>query len=652
MAKAKRFQHAVRFSAPWVAVLVFSCNPLFKTELPLSYHPGFLTGTPASISVSAPSTVSSTKCSSSITLTAKDASGATVVVENPVTISLGAGGSSAFYTDASCSSSAGSSVQIPSGSSSATVYFKSSSPGNRDLTFAATGVSAASVRLLVRGVTKVVTGSNHTCALFNDGTVSCWGMNRDRQLGDGTTTNRFSPVTVQGVSNAVDITSGASFVCVLLPDKTIQCWGYNSSGQLGVGSAAVQTSVVSPVGISSAVEIESGPNSSHVCARLADATIRCWGYNVYGQIGDGTTSNRTSPYDPGLTGVIGLSVGDGHTCALLSGGTVRCVGLNSGGQLGDGTTTNNTSWVTVSGVTTAEAIWGGGGSRNCVRLANQTYQCWGSNAYGSLGDGTGTSRSTPVAVSMGGVVSDFQGGTAVACILLTTGQVRCSGANREGVLGGFTLLTVSGFMDIPGFSGATSMGVGVQHLCASFQDGTVACQGSNVNGQLGNGIRSGKFEPTQVPGVNDAVSISAGNFHHCAVRSGGGITCAGWDQASQLGRGGANVNATPMSVSPGSPMARSWDPAGQFTNARVSRTARSNAGAITTGASSGTATRRPSILRWWSGASRLPPRLRWETPTPVRCCPTTPSNAGAAMEADSWGPATPPVTAHPRRSPG
>jgi alpha-tubulin suppressor-like RCC1 family protein len=141
--------------------------------------------------------------------------------------------------------------------------------------------------------TKSVTGGGNSCALGGDGSIDCWGYNGYGQLGDGTTTDSMTPVTVSGITDATDVAGGDIHNCALVADQTIRCWGYNGYGQLGNGTGADSATPVSVIGITNAVAISGGWR--HTCAVLDDGTVRCWGYNGYGQLGDGTEGDSMIP---------------------------------------------------------------------------------------------------------------------------------------------------------------------------------------------------------------------------------------------------------------------------------------------------------------------------------------------------------------------
>ena len=224
---------------------------------------------------------------------------------------------------------------IPSGSKTIYVYYGNRSAGSE---------SSSSGMFLAFGLKfdgpiggRTSSHGDHTCALLSDGTAKCWGYNGYGQLGDGTTSNRYIPVSVSGLTNAVAIASGAYHTCALLSNGTAKCWGLNNYGQLGDGSTSNRYTPVSVSGLTNAVAIASG--EYHTCALLSDGTAKCWGRNNYGQLGDGSTSNRYIPVSvSGLTNAVAIASGEYHTCALLSDGTAKCWGLNNYGQLGDGTT--------------------------------------------------------------------------------------------------------------------------------------------------------------------------------------------------------------------------------------------------------------------------------------------------------------------------
>lgn len=255
------------------------------------------------------------------------------------------------------------------------------------------GQSGASVNNAIA----VGTGANHSCALMIDRTIKCWGSNSNGQLGNGTTIDSSSAVTVSGVSDVTAIALGANHTCAVISGGTVQCWGSNASGQLGDTTTTDSSSAVTVSGLSNATQLALG--QSHTCALLNDNTVQCWGLNTDGQLGDASNTQRTSPVAVnGLTDVTQIVTGHTHSCALLTDATAQCWGNNTYGQLGDGSNTSSNIPVTVSGLSNVKNV-AVSGHHSCALLVNTSAKCWGYNHKGQLSDYTTTDRNTPTTVT-------------------------------------------------------------------------------------------------------------------------------------------------------------------------------------------------------------------------------------------------------------
>jgi alpha-tubulin suppressor-like RCC1 family protein len=296
----------------------------------------------------------------------------------------------------------------------------------------------------------VAAGAAHTCSYvwpvhpYPEG-VYCWGDNTEGQLGDGTTTNRRLPVEVSwsGASaSALGVTAGEAHTCALRTNDRVACWGDNSQGQLGDGSTTDRITPVPVSGLRGALAVAAG--SAHTCALRNTGRVLCWGDNGAGQLGDGTTTDRTTPTPvQGLTDAVSVAAGERHTCAVRTTGGVRCWGGNWGGQLGDGTTTSHATPVAVSGLTDAVTVSAGRG-HSCAVLSAGNAACWGANRSGQLGDGTTTNRLTPVEVNGLADRNEIAAGHSHTCAMRGAGQsVACWGYNGEGQLGDGTTTSQS-----------------------------------------------------------------------------------------------------------------------------------------------------------------------------------------------------------------
>jgi len=245
------------------------------------------------------------------------------------------------------------------------------------------------------GLPVLAAGFEHSLAIAADGTVWAWGHNHYGELGDGTTTDRSTPVQVQGMTDVVGIAGGVHTMA-LRRDGTVWAWGNNAAGQLGDGTTTHRLTPVQVQGMADVVAIAGG--GLHTIALRRDGTVWAWGRNVCGQLGDGSTRESLIPVQvQGLTDMVAIAGGGSHTIALRRDGTIWAWGDNHYGQLGDGTTTNRSTPAQVQGMTDVVAI-ADDSSHPLALRRDGTVWAWGWNLYGQLGDGTTNDRLTPVQV--------------------------------------------------------------------------------------------------------------------------------------------------------------------------------------------------------------------------------------------------------------
>ena len=353
--------------------------------------------------------------------------------------------------------------------------------GTGSTTDATTPVAVQTVGTPMDGkvITQVVAGGNfsvgYSLALASDGTVYAWGANNNGQLGDGTTTNAVKPVKVALPTGTVvtRISTGAGFSIALTANNEIYAWGQNNYGQLGNGSTVSSTTpvLVNTGGVMTGktiIDIDSGTYNS--LALASDGTIFAWGRNNYGQLGDGTTSDRSNPIKvqtPAGVTFTSISAGGGygwthneeiaHSLATTNDGRVYAWGSNLFGQIGGAASSSSTTPVSLSplGPMTGKKITSvvaGAGHSMAIDVDGKLY-AWGKNYSYQLGDGTASNTSTPVAVNVP--------------------------ADKK-------------------FISIAAGGYDAAHSAAVDVDGNVYAWGRNSNGQLGDGTTTDQINPTLV----------------------------------------------------------------------------------------------------------------------------------------------------------
>ncbi|MGL5828407.1 MAG: RCC1 domain-containing protein [Angustibacter sp.] len=347
-------------------------------------------------------------------------------------------------------------------------------------------------------------GNGFSCALIS-GSVSCWGVNNQGQLGDGTRTNRSTPVVVRGLGAGVrGISVGTDHACAVTAEQRIRCWGSNSSGQLGVPGTAAQV-VPQSVPLPGAVRSLSA-GQHYTCALTVD--VYCWGRNFGGQLGSaragGDRATRVADLPEAADRVRTFI---GFACARLVDGTVACWGDNRQGFLGAGHTEAQAKPVRVIGQT-GPAGWLSAGQayHSCLAEESGPVRCWGTDTFGEAGNGerpkSAVAHSAPVQVrGLSGSVSRVAVGEYHSCAL-ASGRPQCWGNNDWGQLGDNSNEDRSSAVPVVGLGGPVSeIAAGFSHTCAATVSGAIWCWGYNGNGQLGDGTFTSRNFPTLVRGI-------------------------------------------------------------------------------------------------------------------------------------------------------
>lgn len=307
-------------------------------------------------------------------------------------------------------------------------------------------------------------------------------------------------------------------------------WGRNYSGQLGDGTTIDRTAPVSVVGLSDVKQVASG--SQHTLALKNDGTVWGWGNNWEGELGDGTTTNRLTPVKTTvLSGITAIASGWNHGLALRNDGTVWAWGDNSDGALGDGTTINRAAPAQVPGLTNVIAIAGGAFHSMALR-SDGTLLSWGFNQAGQLGNGYADYNPHPVPSQVVGLtnVVAIRSGPYHSVAIRNDGTLWAWGSNSTGQIGDGTTADAYVPLHVPGLSGVVAADGGLYFSVALLSNGTVWTWGWNAAGTLGDGTHSdtSRLVPGQVPGLSGVVAIGAGHSHCMALRNDG--TVWGWGQ--------------------------------------------------------------------------------------------------------------------------
>ncbi|MCB1538760.1 MAG: hypothetical protein KDJ49_07310 [Alphaproteobacteria bacterium] len=404
------------------------------------------------------------------------------------------------------------------------------------------------------------------CTLATSGAVASWGQVNSGALGDGVL--NYFPVpghlTTVGGANALTfkkVALGAQHACGILMDDTMRCWGYNGYGQLGYNSGVntnLPTALYGSFATTTWKDVFSGSNT--ICAiRKTDNVMFCWGYNAYGEVGDGTTTNRTIPQTLDSSGGWDTTAWDSAGavfygfCAIRSSDKhMFCWGRNTYGELGNGSTDGSLTAHATPAPLTSTGGWdttawksvGGGANHFCaVRNSDSKMFCWGRNIYGALGTGDTTDQSVPTALGGGFSTTawkSMQGYDLGSCALRSDNVIYCWGYGRGNGSSSSAVSVPTALGD--GFDTTTwsAFGTGTYQTCAiRASDSQMYCWGSNGFGALGTGDYTNAYTPVSLAGVGgwsgaSWKGVAAGTYFACGIMQDDTLVCWGRNQYGQL----------------------------------------------------------------------------------------------------------------------
>ncbi len=341
---------------------------------------------------------------------------------------------------------------------------------------------------------------------------------------------------------------GLLHTCGLKASGRAYCWGYNIGGELGDGSTTNSSVPVAVLGDVAFTVISAG--GYHTCGLTADGTAYCWGLNNSGQLGTGSIANASSPVAvSGGLAFTAISAGGNHTCALTVEAATYCWGNNSAGQLGNGTTTDASIPVPVSGGLHFAGISARGGFHSCGLSTDGAAFCWGYNGSGQLGDGSLSDATNPVPVGGGLTFSSISAGYYWTCGVALGHAGYCWGLNDFGELGNGGAANATSPVLVNGDLALSAIDAGgAYHTCALTTFGAGYCWGLNIYGELGDGNTENTSSPVPVAGGITFSTIGAGAYFSCALSAADGAYCWGHNEHGELGDGTTTDASTPVAV--------------------------------------------------------------------------------------------------------
>lgn len=401
--------------------------------------------------------------------------------------------------------------------------------------------------------TNVGAGQFHACAVRSDKTLWCWGHNTSGQIGTGTNDTFFlRPAQSGNGTDWVSVTAGGSFTCALDGSRQVSCFGANGSGQVGDGTTSNRSSPT-PVagGAADWTAVDSGAN--HSCGIRLDGSIHCWGANARGQIGDNSTNTATSPTPVSATGPwLSVSAGSEFTCAVKGDHTIWCWGLGTSRQLGDGKNVNSSVPVQEKTLATDWASVSAGNAYACAVKQSGARWCWGLNTLGQAADGTTTNIMDPKVVDSVTTWKRIEAGDFASCALQTDNSLWCWGDGSMGQTaqpGAET--TALAPVRVGTDADWTQITGGLRFACGLRADGVVRCWGNASRAALGLGYLSDRIDPAAAGTDTDWAQISVQLDDGCGIRTNGDLTCWGRNLSGNLGDGTAITRVAPTKIGAG-----------------------------------------------------------------------------------------------------
>jgi alpha-tubulin suppressor-like RCC1 family protein len=391
--------------------------------------------------------------------------------------------------------------------------------------------------------TQVTGGVNFQLALQSPGTLWAWGADGYGQLGLGNQTNYSSPVQVGALTTWTQISCGYAHSIAVQSNGTLWAWGYGGNGQLGLSDTTNRSSPVQVGALSTWTQVACG--YYYTIALQSNGTLWAWGANDYGLLGLNTTTNYSSPVQIGALSTW-TQVASGYiaVAAIQSPGTLWAWGYGGNGQLGLSDTTNRSSPVQVGTLSTWYQVAMQRCNIGAILQSSGTLYASGLNSFGSLGNNSTTSQSSPVTILSPGSGSwnKISSASSYTMAIQSNGTLWGVGINGFGQLGLNTTAGCSLLAQVGALSTWTQISCGYAHSLSIQSPGTLWTWGLNSNGQLGLNTTTNYSSPVQIGASSTWTQVACGYYHSMAVQRNGTLWSWGSNSSGQLGVGSAGTN--------------------------------------------------------------------------------------------------------------
>lgn len=375
--------------------------------------------------------------------------------------------------------------------------------GPRQITVETPGGSSAPVEFTIQaplvGAALITAGWNHTCAIDSTRAAWCWGFDSTGRLGNGAVGSSESAVEVAGGLSFSHLSAGDDFTCGITTEGEAWCWGRGAQGELGNGAFADSAVPVAVAGGLTFVSLES--SLAHTCGVTIDGSAYCWGNGNGGRLGNGSSSNSAVPvavFGGHTFAAVATKGGGPQSCGIRTDGVAMCWGSNTTGQIGDGSTSDRSTPTVVRGAHTWIDITTGNGAA-CGLRTDGSAMCWGSDGSGRLGNGAAGSSLTPTPVDGGLEFASIDGGfSGHFCAVTADGSGYCWGSNFRGRVGDGTSEDREVPTPVVGTLEFESIDAGGNHSCGRTPDGRAYCWGTGGSGRLGNEMSADSATPVEV----------------------------------------------------------------------------------------------------------------------------------------------------------